>query len=284
MRILAALVLLLSAAAPALAQPNAASQAPELIPVANPGFPYLDKSVAAPRCAAFRLKMVEGKKNEIIDQEAWKEAVGYNPANKFLAPGADELPAEGTYGKLKFYRALPDGFRLAIYESSAARAGAAEEKGFGSVYDRDFGYVALVLDADKSVLKAYDLGAFFPGVLEMSNIEVVDKTLYFDANYNGYAEIAKNKTGYLIALDVFKGKVLWTTPALTASFWGFVVIQDRIVAGYGFTDEPDFLYVVNRHTGAIEQKQKLKSAHETLFLKGNRLYVRTYNMDYVFEF
>lgn len=287
MRTLLAVCAMLLLAVPVQAQPNAADEGHDdvaLIQVASPGFPYLDASVQAPELPKFVLRVADQKKNKITDEEEWMKQVGYEPAAKFLAPGADQLPAEGKFGRLKFFRNLPDDFKLAIYESFGPRPEAANDPGFGSIYDKDFSYVAVVLDSGNMVLKTYDLGAFFPGILEMSNIEVVDKVLYFDANYNGYADITKNKTGYLVAFDVFKGKVLWTSPALVASFRGFLITGHHIIAGYGFTKEPDFLYVLNRHTGAIEQKVNLKSAHEMMLIKGNRLYVRAYDIDYVFEF
>ncbi|MEO0135943.1 MAG: hypothetical protein ABIL86_00225 [candidate division WOR-3 bacterium] len=43
-----------------------------------------------------------------------------------------------------------------------------------------------------------------------------------------------------------------------------------------------FLFVVNRYTGKIIQKIKLDSAPETMIVKGKKLYVRTYNRDYIF--
>jgi hypothetical protein len=43
------------------------------------------------------------------------------------------------------------------------------------------------------------------------------------------------------------------------------------------------LYVLDRRTGRIVQRVALKSAPEHLRLKGDRVYVRCYDMDYVFR-
>lgn len=62
----------------------------------------------------------------------------------------------------------------------------------------------------------------------------------------------------------------------------FLVIDDVIHSGYGFTAEPDFLYQINRYTGKVLEKTLLKSAPGYLIKKDSILYVRTYNTDYQF--
>lgn len=255
-----------------------------VVPVANPGHPYLDKSIQPPKVAALKLRVADSKANQITDDEAWFDSNGFERQNRLLAPGYEQMPQRCKFGTLKFYRPLPEGAAVAVYELAKPRKDAAKDKGLGGIYDQEFSYTAVAVDALHNALAAWDLEAFFPGILEMSNVETSGFVLYFDSNYNGYASIAGNKTGYLNALDLTDGKVLWTTPALTASFRGFLVMEEHIIAGYGFTAEPDFLFVINRHTGLIEQKQKLKSAHDYIFRRGNRLYVRCYDTDYVFEF
>jgi outer membrane protein assembly factor BamB len=141
----------------------------------------------------------------------------------------------------------------------------------------------VVFDKDYNPLRIFVLDNFFPDILEMSTMQPVGNILYFDCNYNGYASILEKKTGYLVAMDLTTGDVLWASKNLTASAWHFLVLDDTLVAGYGFTDEPDFLYLLNRHDGSLLQTVKLKSAHSFLIARGNRLYVRTYDTDYVFD-
>ena len=57
----------------------------------------------------------------------------------------------------------------------------------------------------------------------------------------------------------------------------------QIVAGYGFTAEPDFVVVLDRATGAVQQRIKVPSGPEVFALVGERLYVRTYDRDLVFS-
>ena len=77
--------------------------------------------------------------------------------------------------------------------------------------------------------------------------------------------------------------ILWRSPALVSNARNFVVHGDVIVAGYGFTQEPDFLFVIDKHTGQILHKKKVKSGPEFIFEKNGMLHVRTYDRDYVFE-
>ena len=62
----------------------------------------------------------------------------------------------------------------------------------------------------------------------------------------------------------------------------FIVSDDGIITGYGFTSEDDYLCELGRHTGKTVSKQRAKSGPEALALKGDVLYVRTYNTDYRF--
>ena len=56
-----------------------------------------------------------------------------------------------------------------------------------------------------------------------------------------------------------------------------------IICGYGFTNEPDYLYLINKNTGDLLQQIKLNTAPEYIIRKQDQLYVRTYDTDYIFE-
>ena len=61
----------------------------------------------------------------------------------------------------------------------------------------------------------------------------------------------------------------------------FVLTGNTLVAGYGFTREPDYLTVRDARSGRIRGQVALRSGPERLVLKGGRLYVRTYDTDVV---
>ena len=55
-----------------------------------------------------------------------------------------------------------------------------------------------------------------------------------------------------------------------------------ILSGYGFTSEPDFLFVLDRASGRVLSKVKVASGPDYLIEKDGDLLVRTYDHDYVF--
>ena len=255
--------------------------APQVI--AAPTSPYRAKDAT---CAGgrTRLKRVVTKKNQVTDGDAWYADNDLARPRGVMDPGWDQVPPETRWGRIAFYRDDGAGRSVGIYVKVGQRLGAKDEAGFSAIYDKEFDYTAVVFDGERVPQKVFPLAAFHPGILEMSHAELVGDVLYFDANYNGYASIVKGKTGYLTALDLSDGRVLWTTKNLTASFWGFIVHGEVIVAGYGFTAEPDFLYLIDRRCGKVLQTVRLKTAHEVLIARGERLYVRTYDHDYIFDF
>jgi len=246
---------------------------PRLVKV--PGFPFRDKELARTKVAT-RLKKLDEARNGITDGDEWytKNTLPRPPLN--LAEEAMFVPGETRWGKLKFFRSNGSTLFVGVYE-------AVEPRPSDPVYDKQFSYRAVVFDADYRPTSLLILDEVFPDILEMSTVEVVGDMLYFDCNYNGYASLTKGKTGYLVALDLATGKVAWASKALTASAWNFVVHGEVIFSGYGFTDEKDFLYVLSRHDGTVLQREKLASAHHAMVVRGNRLYVRCYDTDYVFE-
>jgi hypothetical protein len=101
--------------------------------------------------------------------------------------------------------------------------------------------------------------------------------------HNTYARSSKGRTGYVTAINIKDNRVLWTSPALISNARNFEVIDDYLITGYGFTEEPDFLFVLRRKTGDVIQKIKLKSGPDYIIRKNNDIYVRTYDTDYVFR-
>ncbi len=61
----------------------------------------------------------------------------------------------------------------------------------------------------------------------------------------------------------------------------FLVSGNLIVSGYGFTAEDDFLYLLDRRTGKVLDRLPVPSAPEVIKLRGDRLYVRTYDRQVV---
>jgi hypothetical protein len=109
----------------------------------------------------------------------------------------------------------------------------------------------------------------------------VDGVLYVEHAHLTYATATKGRNAYISAIDLASRKTLWRSPALVANARSFVVTGDLIVSGYGFTAEPDFLYLLDRRTGRVLDRLPVPSAPEIIKLRRNRLQVRTYDRQVV---
>lgn len=119
--------------------------------------------------------------------------------------------------------------------------------------------------------------------LEPEYAQLVDHTLIVQLAYNGYASATHGHNGYLAAYDASSGRLLWLSQPRVANASSFVVTRDAVITGYGFTAEPDFVYVLDLRTGVVRQRIPLKSAPSYVLLKASLLHVRTGGTDYVFR-
>ena len=106
--------------------------------------------------------------------------------------------------------------------------------------------------------------------------------LYISHGHNTYARSSRGMNAYLTAIDLTTQKALWTSQPLVSNAGNFLVLDEYIISGYGFTAEPDALFLIRKDTGAVARKIPLDTAPEFIFRKGDRLLVRGYNVDYEF--
>ena len=133
---------------------------------------------------------------------------------------------------------------------------------------------------------AFDFGAFTqpPNRGEFEPLTSARETagvLYVSNSHLTYASQTRGRNAYLSAIDLGTRKTLWRSPALVANARTFVVTGGLIVAGYGFTAEPDFLYLLDRRTGTVLHRLPVASAPEIIKLRDGRLHVRTYDRQIV---
>lgn len=164
------------------------------------------------------------------------------------------------------------------------------------IYGKDYseGDILYIYDGEKGkMIDAYDFTAwcYSPEFIEADKefinqrivwVQKVGDILYVAHGHNTYAKSSKGMNAYITAIDMNTKEVLWRSQPLISNAYNFEIIDDVIVCGYGFTAEPDFLYTLNRHTGAVIQKLPLKSGPSFIIRKQKELYVRTYNSDYIF--
>ncbi len=120
------------------------------------------------------------------------------------------------------------------------------------------------------------------GSMEVQDIRYDGGILYFNAACQSYGKDQGWQCSSLYAVDPTAKETLWKSRYLVSNNI-FLVLDRVIVAGYGFTSEPDYLYIIDKKNGKVLTKTKLDSAHSYLELKGRYLHVLTYSKHYVFD-
>jgi hypothetical protein len=127
-----------------------------------------------------------------------------------------------------------------------------------------------------------------PGDREFVYEEIVwageaNGVLYVENAHDTYARSSYGRNAYVTAIDLKTRKALWRSPALVANAKTFALTPRYLVTGYGFTAEPDYLYLLDRRTGHVAERLKLPTAADRITREGSRLHVRTYDHDLVVQ-
>lgn len=121
-----------------------------------------------------------------------------------------------------------------------------------------------------------------PTHLEIQDIRYHGGRLYLNEACQSYSREAGGQCSSLMRLDPGRGVVEWRTPPLVSNDI-FILHDGVVVAGYGFTSEPDSLFLLRRATGEILDRRGLDSAHSYLEVVDGRLVVVTRNRVYTFD-
>lgn len=117
--------------------------------------------------------------------------------------------------------------------------------------------------------------------LEVQDIRYAAGRLYFNEACQSYAREAGGACSSLLRVDPAAERVDWRTPPLTSN--DVILLHGAyVIAGYGFTAEADSLFLIDRATGRILDRQPLDSAHDYLEIVDDELVVVTTNQVYVF--
>lgn len=112
--------------------------------------------------------------------------------------------------------------------------------------------------------------------------EVKDGILYVALGHRTYAAANPHKS-YIVAIDTTTGETLWRSEDQVCGSHNFVFEGDSIICGYGFTDEPDYIYILNKKNGKTQKQIKVKSAPYYFVPQEDQLYVITYNTEYLYS-
>ncbi len=110
---------------------------------------------------------------------------------------------------------------------------------------------------------------------------IVDDVLYAEIGHMGYAT-EEPMSSYIVAIDLVGFKLLFRSEPLVANAYNFQIVGDTIVCGYGFTAEPDYIYLLDRFTGEKYETIPVNSGPSQFEVVGDTLYVATYNTAYEF--
>lgn len=100
--------------------------------------------------------------------------------------------------------------------------------------------------------------------------------LYVCNGGGSYAKEVYGKKGFVTAIEPATGKILWRSAPLVCDA-NFAFAGDVLVTGYGFTAEPDYVYLLRRADGATVGRAPLDSAPSWIDVRGSRVHVETYN-------
>ena len=113
-----------------------------------------------------------------------------------------------------------------------------------------------------------------------NNACLKDGIFYGASVTNGYAQ---PDTCFMFAYDLENDKLLWRSADQTCNSMNFIVKDDVIICGYGFTSENDYLYQLDLHTGEVLSRLALKKQPDLLVYQDDTLYVHTYSYNYTIE-
>jgi hypothetical protein len=232
------------------------------------------------------LRRLSAKRNKITDDDAWFDRHGlsrhaYEVPNALRGKKGDCPPsAPSSYKKHRLVSAFYDATHLFL------------------VYGKDFSsgrYLLITTPEARKALYFFDFRSYIagppgaparpwaPGAQAVTWAAIEGGVLYVSHRHRTYASTSGGKNAYVSAISLDDGRLLWRSRPLTCNAASFSVVDDAIICGYGFTKEPDSLYVLNKLSGAVAKRIKLKSGPDYIIARGDRLYVRTYDTDYVFS-
>ena len=230
-----------------------------------------------------KLQMISKKQNQITDTEKWFDEnqlslPTYTVYNEYQdiqgnIPASIPLNYEGFRITNGFYYETCDIF---FYGPNYS------DKRFMLITNKTHDKILHFLDFGKFAYAPQNLEEDKAYVFQSINWAVIeDGILYVSHGHDTYAKSSFGKNAYISAIDLENYATIWTTEPLTCN-GTFTVVGNAIICGYGFTQEPDYLFVVDRFTGAHRQILDLATGPDYVIQKENQVFVRTYNQDYVF--
>ena len=231
---------------------------PEYV-IENPSWEYTLRVVEDDSPKKLKLTKISQEANDITDDYKWFDEIGINmpDRNNF----SDQSFAYVLSGEEQYYPYKAEVIDLGS-NKTIANLDFSEHRYADNYIPEDYPYI------DEAVRYMQSDGF----------------TLYVSTAHSTYASSAPHNA-YVMALDMQNNyNVLWKSQPLVANADNFAIIDDFIICGYGFTAEDDYLYILDKYTGKMLDRILLKSGPDYIYEIGDKLYVRTYNTNYVFDY
>jgi len=222
---------------------------PLFIRMENPSWEYYTAESVVSGTKPFGIKLFEESANEIIDTDAWFEK------NELQLAGNSN---EEEYGCYIDY----DGVIVCITKGGEVIA---------ELEFTEFMYAPDLVEADRDFVDE-----------RVRDAKIRNGVLYVSVSHLTYAESAPSNA-YIMAISLEDYSMIWKSKPLVCNSYNFEIVDDIIFTGYGFTAEPDYLFQIDRLTGTVLEQYKINSRADYIICKDDKLYVRTYDTDYVFE-
>lgn len=228
----------------------------------DPSWEYYCKNSDASSASVITLKELQKTQNQITDEEKWFDSIGITQP--------DRLEFKDYYYKYRLYGETDDGLKWYPYLMDIIKIDSEDKEctlDFSNYYIPDS-----IMPGDEAFVE------------ESIHWAICDEgILYVSTFHNTYAYSAPHN-GYITAFDVNNNfEVLWRSEPLTINSNNFIVSDDSIICGYGFTSEEDYIYVLDKHTGKRSASYPVKSKPKWFAIKDNMLYARCYDTDYVYD-
>ena len=182
---------------------------------------------------------------------------------------------------------LPNGTKtnnLKTFISEKTKNGYASfSKKFGLKKD-NYTFFVTIYDDVKNIIGEIDLNQI-SGIFdcEVQDVRFYNNNIYFNQACKSYSKDQGGNCSYLFSYNIKSGTLEWKSDNLCSNGI-FLVENNFIISTYGFTEENDYVYLINKTNGEIIDKYKVKSDPQYIEIHDNKLYVIDYNFTvYIFN-
>ncbi|HEX8476046.1 MAG TPA: hypothetical protein VF666_18750 [Pyrinomonadaceae bacterium] len=234
-----------------------------------------------------RLVISSSRANQITDDAEWFERNGLRLPLYELGDTPDSAPSSAN---TRLPSNVPVNYKGHILTKAIAQSASTL-----LVYGRNYGegrYLVSMNPVSGAFRYGFDFGNYvYPPDIPHGERSFVYQNidwaveegdvLYVAHSHATYARSSRGMNAYLTAINIRDARVIWRSQPLVSNASNFEVVGDLIVSGYGFTNEPDFLYLIDKRTGTVVHRLAVKSGPTYIIRKGDKIYVRAYNADFV---